>query len=104
MDLISKEDLKKLLLKNRPPCVSFFLPTTRGGGQADRILWKNLLGAAEKRLVVRGLSPAQARQLLGPARYLLQSPDFWQSQSDGLAYFLSVDLVRSFRLPEGGDS
>ena len=84
MDLLTKDDLKVLLLKGQPPCVSFYLPTTRGGGAAYRIRWKNLLGRAEKRLVVRGLSPAQARRLLGPARYLLGSPDFRGSQSDGL--------------------
>jgi hypothetical protein len=99
MDLLTKDDLKVLLLKGQPPCVSFYLPTTRGGGAADRIRWKNLLGGAEKRLIVRGLSPAQARRLLGPARYLAGSPDFWAAQSDGLAYFLSPDVVRAYRLP-----
>jgi len=42
MDLLTKDDLKVLLLKGRPPCVSFFLPTHRGGGEADPIrslLW-----------------------------------------------------------------
>src|SRR5579871_1181517 len=99
MDLLTKDDLKVLLLKAQPPCVSFYLPTTRGGGAADRIRWKNLLGGAEKRLVVHGLSPVQARQLLGPARYLLGTPDFWASQSDGLAYFLSPAVARSYRVP-----
>jgi hypothetical protein len=104
MDLLTKDDLKVLLLTGPPPCVSFYLPTTRGGGavyciRANRIRWKNLLGRADKRLVVRGLSPAQARRLLGPARFLLGSPDFWGSQSDRLAYFLSPAVVRSYRLP-----
>jgi hypothetical protein len=99
MDLLTKDDLKVLLLKGRPPCVSFFLPTHRGGGEADPIGWKNLLGRAEEGLARRGLRPAQARELLGPARYLLDDAAFWKTTSDGLAYFVSPGAVRSYRLP-----
>ena len=41
MDLLTKDDLKTLLLKGRPPCVSFYLPTHRGGDEAELIRWKN---------------------------------------------------------------
>jgi len=99
MDLLTKDDLKVLLLKGRPPCVSFFLPTHRGGGQADPICWKNLLGQAAEGLERRGLRPARGRELLGPARYLLDDAAFWKTTSDGLAYFVSPAFVRSYRLP-----
>jgi hypothetical protein len=99
MDLLTKDDLKTLLLKGRPPCVSFFLPTQRGGGEADPIRWKNLLARAEGGLTARGLRLARARELLGPARYLLDDAAFWKATSDGLAYFLCPDVVRSYRLP-----
>jgi hypothetical protein len=88
MDLFTKDDLKVLLLKSRPPCVSFYLPTRRGGGDADPIRWRNLLARAEEGLARRGLRPARARELLGPARYLLDDPAFWKTTSDGLAYSL----------------
>lgn len=99
MDLLTLNDLKVLLLKAQPPCLSFFLPTRRGGGEADPIRWKNLLGLAEDGLTAYGLRPALARELLGPARYLLDDPTFWKGQSDGLAFFLSPNVARSFRLP-----
>jgi len=99
VDLLAKDDLKVLLLKGRSPCVSFFLPTRRGGGQADPIRWKNLLRQAEEGLTRHGLRPARARELLGPAHYLLDDAPFWKATSDGLAYFLSPGLVRSYRLP-----
>jgi hypothetical protein len=99
MDLLTKDDLKVLLLKARPPCVSFYLPTRRGGGEADLIRWKNLLGQAEEGLARGGLRPARARELLGPARYLLNDAAFWKATSDGLAYFVSPGVVHSYRLP-----
>jgi hypothetical protein len=99
MDLLTKDDLKILLLQAQPPCVSFFLPTHRGGDEADPIRWKNLLGRAEEGLIARGLRPARARELLGPAGYLLDDAPFWKGQSDGLAFFLSPTIARSFRLP-----
>jgi hypothetical protein len=99
MDLLTKDDLKVLLLKGQPPCISFFLPTHRGGGEADPIRWKNLLGHAEEGLIGRGLRPSRARALLGPARYLLDDAAFWRTLSDGLAYFLSPGVVRFYRLP-----
>jgi hypothetical protein len=98
MDLLTKDDLKTLLLKGHPPCVSFFLPTRRGG-EADLICWKNLIARAEEGLTRRGLRPARARELLGPARYLLDDAAFWKTTSDGLAYFVCPDVVRSYRLP-----
>jgi len=99
MDLLSKDDLKVLLMKSQPPCVSIYLPTHRGGGEEDHIRWKNLLGRAEEALAARGLRRAVAEALLGPARYLLDDAAFWKTQSDGLAYFLSPRFVRSYRLP-----
>jgi hypothetical protein len=99
MDLLSKDDLKILLLKSQPPCISFFAPTRRGGGEQAPIRWKNLLVRAAEALSARGLRRTQAEALLGPARYLLEDAAFWNTQSDGLAYFLSPGLVRFFRLP-----
>jgi hypothetical protein len=99
MDLLTKDDLKTLLLKGRPPCVSFYLPTHRGGDEADPIRWKNLVVRAEVGLAARGLRAPAARQLLGPARYLFADPAFWKTTSDGLAYFLCPDGMRSYRLP-----
>jgi hypothetical protein len=99
MDVITRDELKTLLVKARFPAVSFYLPTHRGGAEADPIGWRNLLGQADKQLVERGLAAAQARELLGPARYLLDDAAFWKTQSDGLAFFVCPGVVGAFRLP-----
>jgi hypothetical protein len=99
MDLFTRDDLK-VLLKDRPgPCVSLFMPAHRGGSEQDPIRFRNLLGAAEDRLVTFGLRAPEARDLLAPARALLGEPFFWKDQCDGLALFQGADFLRVYRLP-----
>lgn len=98
-NLFTMEDLKTLLTKGRSPCVSLYLPTHRGGKEADPILWKNLLREAEEKLLATGLRSTVVREFLTPARRLLDDSAFWKRQSDGLAFFLSPDVLRCYRLP-----
>jgi hypothetical protein len=99
MDILTKEQLRELLINGRAPCLSFYLPTHRGGGQEDPVRWKNLLALTRERLADRGLRAPQARDLLQPAAALLEDPVFWRNQSDGLAFFLAPGQVRRLRLP-----
>lgn len=99
MDLFTREDLKKLLAEPRTPCVSIFMPTHRGGGEEDPIRWRVCLEEAEQRLVATGLRAPEARELLGPARQLLEDAPFWKHQCDGLACFLAPRCLRLYRLP-----
>jgi hypothetical protein len=99
MDLIGREDLKKLLAEPGKPCVSLFMPTHRGGGEADRIRWRVHVGEAEKQLIGTGLRAPDVRELLGPARQLLEDPLFWKHQCDGLAAFLAPRVFHIYRLP-----
>jgi len=99
MDLFTKQDLQILLNPPASPCISIYLPTHRGGAEQDPIRWKNLLRNVEEQLLGRGMRPAAAVELLAPAREKESDAAFWNSQSDGLAYFQAPDLTRCYRLP-----
>ncbi len=101
MDILTRAELKQLMIKEQQWCVSIYLSTHRTGteGQQDPIRLKNLLKEAENQLSARGVSTRDAQKLLEPASNLLQDSDFWQHQSYGLAIFLSFNGVHSYRLP-----
>ncbi len=99
MDLLTKEELKTLLVQHRTPCVSTFMPTHRGGGKEDPIRWRVHLGEAKQQLVTSGLRAPEAKELLDPALHLLEDVTFWKHQCDGLAFFLAPQFLRLYRLP-----
>jgi hypothetical protein len=77
------------------------MPTHRVGSeiQQDPIRLKNLLGQVEEHLLALGLRGPAAKARLEPAFRLVRDGSFWQSQSDGLAIFLSSEIARHYRLP-----
>jgi hypothetical protein len=108
MDILKRDDLKRLSEKRDGWHVSIFMPTHRAGAetQQDPIRLKNLLGQAEERLLAsdrdrgrRGLRAPEAKALLEPASRLVQDSLFWQRQSDGLAIFISSEIAQHYRLP-----
>lgn len=99
MDLLTKVELTKLLVPQRGPCISLFMPTHRGGSEQDPIRGKNLLRSAEEKLIAAHLRGPDARHLLAPAHRLFEDASFWTNQSDGLACFLAPDVVQLYRLP-----
>lgn len=101
MDILTRAELKKLMIKEQQWCVSIYLSTHRTGREAqqDPIRLKNLLKEAENKLSNRGVSRRDTQKLLEPASDLLQDANFWQHQSDGLVIFLSFNGVHRYRLP-----
>lgn len=99
MDSFSRDDLRALLDSRPGPCVSVFMPTTRGAALEDKKRWKARLKEAEEGLLAAGGRGDDARELLGPARALGEDVPFWQNVSAGLAVFLAPGFVRSYRLP-----
>ena len=101
MDILSRDDLKKLGEKRDGWHVSIFMPTHRAGPdtQQDPIRLKNLLREAEEHLIAAGLRGTEAKARLEPASRLVQDGSFWQRQSDGLALFLSSGVANHYRLP-----
>lgn len=88
MDTFSHSDLRALANQATSPCVTLFLSTHRGGAEEDPVRWKNHLNSAERRLVDTGMREPVAKKFLAPARRLLEEPEFWKHQSDGLAAFI----------------
>ncbi len=99
MDLFTREDLKSLLEPRPGPCVSLYQPTHRGGSEADPIVFRKLLSAAQDDLVRQGKRTAEARDFLERLHQLLDDPVFWRNQCDGLAVFLAPGFFRLYRLP-----
>lgn len=99
MDLFTQADLKNLLAEHERPRVSLFMPTHRGGAEADPIRFRKLVVQAEERLLTHGLRAVEAREFLAPLQSLLEDITFWPNQCDGLAIFLARDFLRVYRLP-----
>jgi hypothetical protein len=100
VDEVGREALRDLVDASGP-CVSIFLPTHRGGVETtqDPVRLKNLLRQAEEQLGHASLRTVEARELLEPARRLLDDYDFWQHQSDGLALYVAPGRFQSYRVP-----
>jgi hypothetical protein len=82
--------------------VSLFMPTARVGAEIQQgpIRFKNLISEVESQLKEQQLRRPEIEALLSPAQERLQDDDFWQHQSDGLAFFLAREFAQSFCLAE----
>ena len=105
MNVLSQDEIKRLLGKHLGLCISIFMPTFRTGAesQQNQIRLRNLLRGAEEKLLAGGLRPQEIKTLLEPAQALPGNVLFWRRQSDGLALFISADLFRCFCLPVAFD-
>lgn len=101
MAMLSKGEVLDIARAAGGLAVSILLPTHRAGVEIrqDPIRLNNLLHEAEKRLIQRGLRRSEAEALLRPAMVLLDSPDFWQRRSEGLALYLARGFARVIDLP-----
>ncbi len=99
--LLKADEIEQLAGETEGLRVSIYLPTRRTGRRAagDLICFKNLLVEAEKDLIARGVRAPLARDLLKPARDLLEDRDFWLHQAEGLAVFIKSENMRVYRLP-----
>lgn len=102
MDIITHAQLRRIVEAGTSPCVSIYMPTHRQGRDTrqDPVHLKNLLREAEDRLVDgKGMRPTEARDMLEPARKLLDDLDFWQQNDQGLAIFIAKDFYANYKLP-----
>jgi len=101
MDLLSRDELKRLAAQEDGVFVAVYMPTERAGAETrgNSIRFKNLLAKAAVLLEEHGVRTPEVANLLEPARKLQADSDFWQHQADGLAAFLTQGFFRYYRLP-----
>lgn len=101
MKTFSKDELKSLMAKQEGFCISIFMPTYRVGASAqqNQIRLRNMLRAAEEKLLAGGCRPQETKTLLEPVQGLIRNVIFWRHQSDGLAVFLSSNTFLYYRIP-----
>ncbi len=101
MNVLPREELKTLMIKQEGFCVTLYMPTHRGGAEAQQnpIRFKNLLRQAEEKLLAGGVRAAEAEKFMEPARALVGNSPFWRQQGEGLALFLSPKVMKHYRLP-----
>jgi hypothetical protein len=100
--MISNDELRALAgHREGGPHVSLFMPTARVGAEIQQgpIRFKNLISEVESQLKQEMRKP-EIESLLNPVLERLQDDDFWQHQSDGLAFFLAREFAQSFCLAE----
>lgn len=95
------DDVRDLMARSAPNCVSIFMPTHRSGRETeqDPLRLKNLLGQAEEELRALGLRGPDADAVLDPGRTLLQDKAFWQNRQEGLALFFAPGWWRTLATP-----
>jgi hypothetical protein len=99
MAILLLDDIKDLLKKRQPPCVSLYIPMLKGATEANQnsVRFKNLFRQAEDDLRARGMRKIQIDKFLEPARWLLQDSIYWHQPAESFAMFLSADLFKTFR-------
>lgn len=99
--MITRETILSLIEKAGDPSISIFQPTHVKGEQVqqDPIRFKNLLKQAESKLAEQKVEPATIDRLLEEPKKLLDQPLFWQHADQGLAVFITKDMVEYFRVP-----
>ncbi len=101
MDRLSKKEIKMLLEQHDGPCVSIFLPTSRGGieSQQDELRLRHKIRDSENRLLLENIRSTEVGKLLEPFNALLDDGDFWLHTIDGLAIFRTSEMFNHYRLP-----
>ncbi len=91
------EELRQLMARHTPPCISIYLPTRRGGAPEDKKHYETLVKRARDQ-ARKNLPPAEVDKLITPLHGLEQAP-IWSDMLDGLAVFRSHDSLQYYRLP-----
>jgi hypothetical protein len=101
MDRLVIQEIKMLLKKHDKPCVSIFLPTSRGGLESpqDELRLRHQIRDTENRLLLENLRSTEVEKLLEPLNTLLEDGFFWLHTIDGLAIFRTPDMLKYYRLP-----
>jgi hypothetical protein len=100
MDILRKENIRKLSENKNHPSVSIFIPTHKEWNEMNKDItrYKNQLNKAEK-ILANIIREKKLNNFLKPAKDLLDDTEFWNHQDLGLAVYFNKDEFKTFRLP-----
>jgi hypothetical protein len=103
MGVLSKEDLAELTGLEAENSISIFIPAHSSGVEVnnlhDAIVLKNNLQSARKILLENGLQQRTVDNTLKEAFALVDDREFWNTQSEGLAVFISDSFFKVIKTP-----
>jgi hypothetical protein len=103
MGVLSKDELAELTSYEADTCVSIFIPAHSSGvevnNQHDAIVLKNNLQSARKMLLDKGKNQRTVETILQEGFKLVDDREFWNSQSEGLAIFMSEGFFKFIKMP-----
>lgn len=102
MDTLDRDALVLLAQTAGWPAVSIYLPTHRVtiNTEQDRIRLRNLVRSACDGLVAQGMRDTEAEQFCHPLMEAATTNGFWRDATEGLAFFISRDGMRTFKLEQ----
>jgi hypothetical protein len=101
MDILKKDDIKKLSENNSYPSVSIFIPTHKEWNERKKDItrYRNQLTKAEK-ILSEIMREKELNNFLKPSKNLLDDTEFWNHQNSGLAVFFNKDEFKTYRVPQ----
>ena len=95
MESLTKELIQELLVDDKSPCISLYMPTHRSfpDNQQDPIRYQNLIKDLEASLSIK-YSAKEIKSFLEPLRALEDDHDFWKHTLDGLAVFSAQGIFK----------
>lgn len=101
--VFSKDIFLELAHYSSGDCVTVYIPTHRAGvevnEQTDQLAFKNALQKISNTFKEKGKDSAFIERFLAPGYELLRNDQFWRSQQDGLAAFISLGYFRYVKMP-----
>jgi hypothetical protein len=99
--MFDQTNFDQLVSAQPSPGVTIYIPTYRAGKQQeDRIRFKNAVSKASEKLQRRfAFTEPEAESFLRKAADLVEDPEFWGRQSDGLAVFVSANHFSHYSCP-----
>jgi hypothetical protein len=101
VDQLTPEVIDFLLNPVASTCIAIYMPTYRKGAdiQQNPIRFRNLMKKTKELLSTSRLSNHQLKNIMVECQEAIDTPEYWQHQSNGLAVFISPDHFLRLRLP-----
>ncbi|MGI8892697.1 MAG: hypothetical protein ACR2GN_04475 [Bacteroidia bacterium] len=101
--MFTRNNFSELANHRDDTCISILLPTHRAGHQVnegeDWINYKSALQRVENQLQSSGMKGDKIKELLKPAKNLLDETTYWHNMSDGLAVFIAHGYFYKTEVP-----